>query len=197
MDKKLISEIQISLAACEQSTLFGDPYENLELACVKFLKHRGYTVVIPKTFKTKIKTTQDLIELFYDRLNKMDVSNHKHSSTAGKDNAVAKRMLDGRMAATGASKEYSLGECGEIVNTLFDNLDKFNFKYSLSFSVFGQSKLKWVTDKIIDIMNEKKAKDNEKKAESIADEIIQNTDTSDLGFSDLDDILKRMEEENG
>jgi predicted RNA-binding protein with PUA domain len=96
------------------------------------------------------------------------------------------------MAATGASKEYALNECGEIIRTVFEYEKEFKFKYAITFSVFGQDNLKWVTDKAIQIMNRNSQEKEEEDAEILREKVIAAQDTSDLGFNDLDDLLAEM-----
>jgi hypothetical protein len=152
-------------------------------------------VTVPQVFKHKINNVDDLIRYFYSLLNDKDSVRYTTSYNESKDRATAKRFVSNRMLATGTSKEYALNECGEIVSTVFKHEKEFKFKYDITFSIFGQDNLKWVTDKAIQIMNKNLQEKEEEEAEILREKAIATQDDSDLGFNDLDDLLAAMEEE--
>ena len=108
--------------------------------------------------------------------------------------AVAKRFVESRIAVTGANKEYALNECGEIIRTIFDHYDDFNFKYDINFSIFGQGNLKWVTDRAIQLMNKRLEEKEEEDAEKLRQKALAHYEET-TPATDLDDILKMMEED--
>jgi len=196
MDKSVLANLQEAVVASKQTNIFGsqDTDQKVKDACVDYLKFYGYHVAEPKVFHKKIKNTRDLVEYFYLRLNSRDSKKFATSYNASRDMAVAKRFVESRMAVTGAGKDYTLNECGEIIRTIFDNYKDFNFKYDINFSVFGQGNLKWVTDKAIQIMNKKLEKKEEEYAEVLRRRALAHYGEP-AGFSDLDDILRNMEED--
>lgn len=196
MSKLYLNEIKNAIVMSEQANLFklSNNEEKIEDACVKYLKFKGYKIATPKVFKVKIKDTNALIEYFYNLLNK-DLKEYTTSCNEIKDKSIAKRFVESRMEATGASKEYALNECGEIITTIFEHKEEFNFKYALSFSIFGQVNTKWITDKAIRIMNEKLRKKEEVRAEDLRNKVIELCQSEDdFGFNDLDDLLAKIEE---
>jgi hypothetical protein len=167
----------------------------VEAACADYLRYRGYTVVSPKKFVVSLKTTEDLVAYFYDLLNKRVPGEFNTSYNKIKDLSVAKRFIEDRMRVTGAQKSYALNECGEIVKTIFDNYDEFNFKYDIGFYALGQGNMKWITNKAIQIMNKKLRYKHEEEAEALRQKALDAYEGEAAGFDDLDSILKRMEED--
>ena len=87
-----------------------------------------------------------------------------------------------------------------LIHTVLKHESDFNFNMPLTFSAFGQANCGWITDKAIQIMNKKKAKEDEYRAE-VAQEAclnyyIEKHGEDSIGF-DLDKILKNTEEQNG
>ena len=196
MCDKLIKAIKNSLAGLEQQTLFNDdPEIKLVDTCVNYLKYKGFRVIEPKTFKVNIKNINDLIDYFYLLLSRKHPEKHMTSYNESQDRAIAKRFVDSRIKVTGASKEYALNECGSIIETVINHEEEFKFKFPINFAVFGHNKLRWVTDRAVEILNKNLAKAKEVEAEKLREEAIKSQDITDLGFDDLDDILAKMEEE--
>lgn len=194
MNKSLMAKLKSSISMAQQTSIFGGSNTKVLENCVEYLRHYGYTVISPKKFEKQIKNSRDLIEYFYELLNRQTPGNYATSYNEVRDLKIAKSFVEGRMAASGTSKEYALNECGEIVKTIFDNYDEFNFKYQLNFSIFGQSKLKWVTDRAIQIMNKKLYEKEEEEAEVLRQKALDSYE-DDHGFSDIDEILRRIEED--
>jgi hypothetical protein len=203
MEKELISKIKSTATMAEGKPLFGDPKGDLETACVDYLKYRGYHVVkSDKYAKSSVKNLQDLISLFYGLLStKLDKAK-RHDSYRNpmvRDLATAKRFVKSRMEANGVSEDLALNECANIIKTVFKHYHEFNFKYDVSFSIFGQQNLAWVTEKAIQILNRKIKEEVADRAEARRQEAIATHHSDQLGFDDLDEILKviKEEEENG
>ena len=190
-----LQQLKNAVLSAQQSAIFGSPEDKVIQACVDYLEYKGYRVVSPKKFSRKIINTRDLVEYFYRLLNTRNPNNFATSYNEIRDMKVAKTFVEQRMKATGASKEHTLNECGEIIKVIFDNYDSFNFKYEINFSVLGQGNLKWVTDKAIQLMNKKLSVQEEEDAEALREKALS-TYSEPAGFSDLDEILKRMEEGN-
>jgi hypothetical protein len=189
-----LGKLKDAITASEQTSIFGgaDPVRS---ACVEYLRFHGYTVVEPKSFAVKIKTLDNFIEYFYRRLNALNSNGYATSYSLARDRAIAKRFVEARIAATGASRAYVLNECGEIVRTIFDNKEEFiNPKYHFDFSIFGNNKMKWMTDKAIHMMNGKLAEESEEQAEEMRRQALKEY-SEPSRFDDLEDLLKKMEED--
>ncbi len=172
--------------------------ENLAKACKKFLIHVGYKVIDPITYTYNIEKLDDLFHLFYALLE----YNHPELVDAhrnmNRDRALAKRFLDSRMDAGNLNKKQALCECAEIIKTVFDREDDFNFNLPLSFEMFGQQSAGWITKKAIYIMNSEKEKRDIKIVEGIQDkyieEYLKEHDEENIGF-DIDEILENIDKE--
>lgn len=196
-ESEFINKIKAAIIASEQVTIFnnGNCADKIIEESIRYLRFKGFKVVAPQTFKYKINNIDDLIRHFYSKLNDKDSVRYSTSYNVSKDRAIAKRFLSNRMLVTGAGKEYALNECGEIISTVFKYEKEFKFKYAITFSIFGQDNLKWVTDKAIQLMNKGILEEGEEEAEALREKVIATQDTSDLGFNDIDDLLAAMEEE--
>lgn len=199
MEKELIEKIKEAVAAYEQHNLFLDPTTALEQSCKAYLEYRGFSVVKPDKFLgPKVKDLKDLISLFYSRLDKkVNGTNYAHSfrNSMAQDMAIAKRFVNSRMEVNGVCKEVALKECAQIINVVFDRYDEFNFKYDISFSIFGLGKMAWVTEHAVRILNTKFREKNEAEAEALRQAAMAAQDKSQLGW-DLDEILKQIEEDD-
>jgi hypothetical protein len=189
--KKLLRD---AIIAEEQPTLFSSSESALEDACVAFLRFKGYRVARPVEYKVKIKSLDDLIKFFYILLDSRHPEYANAYRNLKRDRAIAKRLVDSRMEATGSSREVALNECGEIIATLFEHEKEFKFRTEIYFGMFGQANLGWITEKAIRIMNERITREAEAR---VADKISQiekeQKDEYDLEFNDVDSILQRIE----
>ena len=170
MDKK--SDIVEKILKCSKDIItqpgfLPTDYSELEDYCKEFLLKSGYRVVRP--LKTRFKATRedDLFHLFYDRLKYYHPETSVYSNLK-RDRAIASRFVKARMELGDVSKEYALNECAEIILTVFEHEADFNFNLPLTFEMFGQANCAWITEKAIDIMNEKR----EKREAEIIDKMI-------------------------
>jgi len=171
----------------------------LENACVEFLKCRGYKVSKPQQYiNSKVKDLKDLVTLFYSLLDrKLDGTNYTMSyrNNLTKDLTIAKRFVESRMEANGISRDVALKECANIIQTVFKHYNDFNFKYLISFSIFGQKKLGWITEKAIHILNNSLRGEVEDRAEAMRQEALAMQDMNSLGYQDIDELLEKIETE--
>lgn len=196
MSEVLLQELEAAIVASKQSTIFGtsNTEERVLDSCVRYLRFKGYTVVSPKKFESKITSNDDLIEYFYRLLNRQNPEDYATSYDVNRDRGIAKRFIEERMEVTGASKEYALNECGEIIRTIFKHYDEFNFTHTLNFGIFGQNKLKWITDNALKIMNKQLRKEAEERTRVLRQKALS-AYNEPAGYDDLDELLAKMEEE--
>jgi hypothetical protein len=174
-------------------------HKGLAKVCKKLLIFMGYKVVNPVKRVFKVKNINDLITLFYAYLD------YKHPELAGthrnikKDRAIAKRFLEARMEIGSLNKEYALDECAQIIKIIFDREPDFNFTIPLSFEIFGQQALGWITKKAVEFMNAEKESKEQKLVEAIQEKHIEKYlkehGEDSLGF-DIDELLKKLDKEN-
>lgn len=193
---EFIDKLKSIILMSEQVTIFnnGNCIDKIIEESIRYLRFKGFKISPPQIFKNKIINIDDLIRHFYSLLNNRESARYTTSYNIARDRATAKRFLCSRMLSTGASKEYALNECGEIISTVFKNEKEFKFKYAITFSIFGQNNFKWVTDKAIQLMNEGILERSEERAEILREKVIAAQSTDDLGFNDIDDLLAKMEE---
>lgn len=198
MKEDLLKDLKKTIKASEQTDIFASSKlkEKIMESCVRYLRHYGYTVVSPKKFKRKMKSTDDLIHYFYLLLNIKCPEDYATSYNTNKDRSIAKQFIESRMILTGTGKDYALNECGEIISTIFKHYDEFNFMYAINFSIFGQNKLKWVTDRALQIMNRKLKEKEEEEGRILRQKAIEAHVNDPAGFDDLAELVKKMEEED-
>lgn len=171
----------------------GDKYSELKETCKKFLVYVGYKVVDPVQYQIIVKKQDDLINFFYTLLAYYHPEWLSKRNSTGQDRAMAKQFVEVRMT-TGISKQIALNECAEIIETVFKHENEFHFKYPLSFSIFGQKKLGWVTDYAMQIINKKRTEANIRAEEESRKKVEDSYENEVMGFIDLDDVLKKVRE---
>lgn len=190
----LISDIENNINVGFLST----DNESLAKACKKFLIYMGYKVIDPMKYTYNVEKLDDLFTLFYAFLE------YKHPELVDvyrnikRDRAIAKRFLDARMEVGNLNKKQALCECAEIIKTVFDREDDFNFNLPLSFEMFGQQSAGWITKKAVEIMNSEKEKRDEKIVEGIQnkhiEEYLKEHGEESIGFN-IDEIFENLKRE--
>ena len=135
--------------------------EEIKQLAIKF----GYRVFDPIRVKTDVDSISKIARYFYTRLYKK-YPNRNRILNFGRDNSIAKQFVESRMK--GVDKKVAIQECVGIIDVIFDYEEQFNFKYSIiDMGILGQSKMSWVTEKAISILNYEREKENERRAEEI------------------------------
>lgn len=167
--KELVADIKnCSTNLVDRPGFLVPNYSELAGYCKDFLLDLGYKVVNPISYKFKATRIDDLFNLFYERLE------YYHPELTGsyrnlkRDRAVASRFVEARVKASGISEKHALSECAEIILTVFEYEEDFNFNLPLTFEMFGQANCGWITDKAVQIMN----KTREKKERDAVDKMI-------------------------
>jgi len=194
--EKILHNIEEGLSETQQETLFGSESVGLEDACVDYLKYKGYSVKEPLLCPYKIKKLTDLIALFYVLLSKHNDKDTIVYKNEKQDLRIAKYFVESIQHTDGLSKQAAMDHCASIIQTVFKNIDRFKFNIPLTFGVFGQQKMSWVTELSIKILNEKIEKYKELRLEKKIDEMLLRYNKEDIGWSDdvLNTVLKQQEE---
>ncbi len=194
--EKLISRIKGVIEELEQPTILARDYGELVRACVEFLEHQGYKTIRCCYTYPKIEKVSHLVELFDALMSRNHPDLIAPFRRKAVDMSIAKKFLEARVEAGDLSEKQALLECAEIINIIFKYEKDFSFNMPLTFSMLGQANCGWITDRAIQIMNKKKAREDELKAgeaqEACVKEYIELHGEDDLGF-DIDKILKNME----
>jgi len=122
-------------------------------ACLSLLSSEGYYIKEKLAYFDRVKSNDDLINYFYTRLSmKYDIFPVRDFT---RDRATAFQFVGRIQDDFAMTDDQARALCVELIVVLFDNIDQFNFTTTayVSFSVFGQNKLKWITDKALSILN--------------------------------------------
>lgn len=194
--EKIINAINDGLVEVQQDNLFGSDSTCLENACIDYLRYKGYGVKEPIAPFYNIKKLNDLISLFYDFLskyNEKDVIIYKNEK---QDLKIAKTLVEVVQNMDGLSKQVAMNQCAIIIRIVFKNIDRFKFNIPLTFGIFGQQRMSWVTELAIKIMNEEIIKYKEVIVEKRIDGIIARCPKEEIGWSDdmINLALKQQKE---
>jgi hypothetical protein len=99
---------------------------------------------------------------------------------------------------TGLNRYNAIQECVEIIDTIFNHVDKFKFNKPIDLRVLGQGKAGWITHKAILIMNDERQKRRENEIKEMMDKHDEEVEI-DLNekANELDMLLAKMEANNG
>jgi hypothetical protein len=190
-----LKNIREALIKIEQGSLFSGDETPLLSACERYLRSEGYKVSKPVVSHPKeLKTIDDLISHFYQKLDYHQPNYLKVYVNWGRDRGIAKRFLQNRMDATGFKKSIALKECATIIDTFIENVKELNFKHDINFSIFGQAKMSWVTEWALEKMNKKAKRAQEDEAEKMRQSMLKQEDR-EVSIDELDAILKSLEED--
>jgi hypothetical protein len=197
--KSEINNIRNALVETDTDDLFGseDCFVLLAEACKNYLLSLGYKVADPVEYKYKnINNQDDLIKLFYGLLARHHPDQIISGRNIMRDRRIAKSFVNSRLSLGTISKKTALNECAEIIGAVFEYEKEFNFKLSIRFDMFGQDKCKWITDKAIEIICKKKKAQNKDKHDKMVKQADDMLDEQVDVCTDLDEILKKFDEEN-
>lgn len=197
-----INFVQQLLDACRDylnnDDLFVSSTEEIERACIDFLKSRGYNVV--KTFlepaDIKIKSIKDLIEYFYILKKKYHPEQYVYRNNLA-DLALAKAFVESRQEAENLSEEEALQQCAAIIKIIFEEEDKFSFRSPIVFGFLGQKNCGWITEYAIKLLNERNLKKQleleERRLLFVDDYEKQYTHLAGWDEHDIDYVLNSLE----
>jgi len=125
----------------------------------------GYRVFDPIKVKTDVDSIPKIARYFYSRLYKK-YPNRNRILNFGRDNSIAKQFVESRMKDV--NKKVAIQECVDIIDVIFDHEEQFNFQYPINdMGILGQSKMSWVTEKAISILNYEREKEKQRRVEEI------------------------------
>lgn len=192
--EKILNSIEKGLLEMQQENLFGLKSAGLESACVDYLRYKGYSVRKPLMHPYEIKKLNDLISLFYVFLSKYNKKGELVYKNEKQDLKIAKSLVKSIQNTDGLSRQAAMKQCASIIQIIFKNMDRFKFNIPLTFGIFGQQKMSWVTELAIKIMNEEIIKFKEANVEKKIDEMMARySKEEDIGWSDdmLNSALKQ------
>jgi hypothetical protein len=177
MDKSLediLDDLEKMIDAVRQPTLIGPSYDTLDSVCAEWLKARGYGVMPPQETSLKTLLSLDDLILLFHNLYTMKFSDHIGLPRSEQhERKIAKAFVEARMAASGKSKQAAIQECALIIRTVFNNLKEFEFNVPLTFGMFGQGKMAWVTEKAVQLINKQQDDEERRRLDLDSDRIIK------------------------
>jgi len=198
-----LTEMQKLIVASQQGDLFGNKKaftkSSVDVA-VEFLKGQGYSVRPPMGYPVKITKLDGLLSMFYGLLSDIYELHLLPLPNKKKDRAVAKAFIESRMEIDNISRDTALQQCGLIIQTIFKHPEVFKFETPPTFGILGQKQMGWMTDRAIQIINKKIAKDKEISLKTAVDKMTKRIeDNYHMGFSldELTVIQKRLEDKDG
>lgn len=160
----------------------------------QILMDNGYKVSNPLMVNEKISNIKELLKYFYKRLrDKYPESQFEYLlDTWIKDMRMIRHFVHSR-EKTGLSRRSAIQECVAIIDIIFDCEKEFSFKSPININFLGQGKFSWVTEKSVDILNNKLVKQKESKVEEFREEVEENLGVNlDERSKELTTILKKM-----
>lgn len=114
-----------------------------------FLQEQGYLVRGPLITKQEVQTSAQLTRFFYDTLAQYNPQfKSVYAGNMPKDRAIAKRLIESRMAL-GSDRKRAAAECCEFVVLLFKYEQHLRLSFQVtSMSVLGLESMAWVTEKL-------------------------------------------------
>ena len=129
----------------------------------------GYRVSDLIEVKADVDSIPKLVSYFYSRLyrkypNRMAIPNY------ARDNSIAKQLVQSRMQ--GVNEKVAMQECVDIVDVIFDSEEEFDFQHPIKdIGILGQSKLGWVTEKAVSLLNRRREEEEKRWLEKRFQEI--------------------------
>jgi hypothetical protein len=190
--KKLVDVIKHEIDGLyDDNVLFRDRgvETRLEAACLKFILSRGYKLSedsIPQ--HPEIKNIHDIIKFFYGMLDKYHPEMLKYRNNE-QDMAIAREFVNSRKLSDGLNEKDALAQCVEIIKTIFENEERFNFTMPLNFGMFGQKNCAWITEVAVRLLNERIQREKEELDERLADEFMNRFYSGPKGWSTEEIVL--------
>lgn len=201
---EFLSEMQKLVSASQQGDMFGDKQALIKTsveACAKFLKGQGFSIREPMAYPDKIIKLDDLLTVFYESVRGLYPSNFVPYYNMKKDRTLAKRFVENRMEHDGVDRINALQQCGLIIQAVFDHPEVFKFDTPPTFGIFGQNEMGWVTERAIQLMNKKVAKDvafaTERAVNKMSEEIERKCPKMGFSLEELQAMKNKLEVQHG
>lgn len=139
--------------------------KEVEKACISYLKVLGYKVS-KKPILQKVSKLDELVDLFYNLMEFYHSDICSLVSNRKKDRVLIANFIKQRQDELGASFSEGLQDCANIIFSLFIFEEDLGLSLPISINVFSPNS-KWITDKVINILNNNKDIENELKIERL------------------------------
>jgi hypothetical protein len=128
--------------------------DNLVRCCIDILKDCGYIIKIPAKNVSNVTNMNDLILHYYTRLDRF-YPNIRPNRDEKKDRKIGSDLIKRIKNDFNLEYKSALLEAVKIIDIILANPDRFEIEHGMvgSFSILGQGKMKWLTDKAISALN--------------------------------------------
>jgi hypothetical protein len=195
--ERLLEHLREALTGLDTQALFEvdlDTERRIEGLCEQFLKLQGFKVN-KRPVLTNIKHIDQLVDFFYSTMSFYHGDDMTLIANRGKDMSVMSRFVEQRRTELECSPEVAIGDVAMIIKTLFENEKELNLEFPIGIWIFGTDRFRWITDRIISIINDKYKDANEVAVERMVDAL---EDRDDHIYTGIDfDELERRRKKNG
>jgi hypothetical protein len=201
-EDKNIKELNNALVSLKDDTpLIPDriKYNNLLTACINIVKQNNYAVIMKPKGSEKVKTTRDLVDLYYYLL-QFNLGKVTPCRDDMIDLSIAKRFVKKIKDSTKLEYHDALAKCVEIVEGLFKYHNELNLNPQTftSFKLFGQDKLGWITERILSLINDELYDDSDWiNRVDASSEVYAEKNNIEFGFPDLEELANEIRRKNG
>jgi hypothetical protein len=172
LDELLKKISEAAVKACNTNPMFGDKCGEVDQLVLDYTKMRGGHAHLPTETKFRVTDINTLVEMFYFLCEKTDPAKKLqfYKNDVKIDLKIAKLFVESRKDACGYSIDVAIKNCAEIINTVFCNIDEFYFNTAISFTIFGQDKMAWVTEKALRLIEKRKEYEKEEEMNQLEEE---------------------------
>lgn len=149
----ILHVLRDQLSVLDESDLISKPnYTNIEASCCEYLISRGYKVIEQVKYYD-VKHVDNLISTFYNLLEYNYPEKCALISNSKKDVALFSKFVNNREEGLNCTNKQALEDCDKIIRGLFKYEDRLGLNQDIGTWIFGTDKCKWITDKVIQIIN--------------------------------------------
>jgi len=200
-EDKYIKELNNALVSLkDDNSLISDriKYDNLLTACISIIKHNNYAVIMRPKGAKNTKVAKDLVALYYHlaQFHLGQITLYRNDKV---DFPIAKRLVEKMQFSTKLEYKDAISKCVQIIEGLFKYRKELNLhpKTFTSFSLFGQDKLGWITERILSLINDELYDDSEWITRiDAAAELYAEKNNIEFGFPDLEKLANEIRKKN-
>ena len=195
---RFIKNIQSAIDAFSATNfLVPDSYKKNQLskACILYLEQNNYFVNKKPEITKGITNTAQLILWHYNLLIHKFGNSIQPNRNKVRDMVTAKQFISHIKESMCVGYEQALVICANIIKVVIHRYDEVGLhdrSMLSSFSIYGQNKLGWVTQKALNIINNDVEREQAEliKSDKMAEEYLKEHENLDLGFPDLEELAK-------
>jgi hypothetical protein len=204
LDELLKKISEAAAKACNINPKFAGKCDEMDQLVIEYSRMRGGHAHLPTEHKFCVTDINTLVEMFYFLCEKTDPAKKLqfYKNDLNVDLKIAKLFVESRQKACGYSTDVAIKKCAEIISTVFCNIDEFHFNTAISFTIFGQDKMAWVTEKALRLIEQRKEGEHHAKMLRLEEEdqamLMAKVESGEikLGMLDHDEYAARWREQH-